>query len=110
LIGQERGEQHQSDHRQRAGEKRTDRGDAERRPTAALLGQGIAVQTGRHGGDLTGDIEQDGSRRTAVHGAIVDARHEDNALDRRQHSGQGQQDGDRRGRPEPRQHPNQRAD
>ena len=86
-----------------------DRRDPERLARAALLGHLVAVDARDDRRGLTGDVQQDRRRRTAVLGAVVDARHHDQAGRRLEAGGQRQQDRDRGGRPEAGQDADQRA-
>ena len=50
---------------------------AQRRPGPALPGHLVAVDAGDHGGGFPRDVHQDGSRRPAVHGPVVNPRQHD---------------------------------
>ena len=96
-FGQGRGEEGQTENPDGSRHKGSDRGDAQGRARASLLGHLVAVDTGDDGGRLAGDVHQDGSGRSSVHCAVVNARHHDDrgyrGADLIAH---GQQQGDRR--------------
>src|SRR4051812_9774869 len=81
-FGERRRNQHQADYAYGAGDERRDRRDAKRGPGAALAGHGVAVEAGDHRGGFAGDVQQDRGRRTAVLGAVVDAREHDHRAGR----------------------------
>ena len=102
--------QHQCHQRKRAGDERAERGDAERRAGAALLGHLVAVDTGDDGRGLAGNVDQDRGGRAAIHRAVVDPGHHDDAGFRRSRQRDRQQQRHRRDRADAGQHADQRAD
>ena len=96
--------------RDRAGEERADRRDAERHAGAALLGHLVAVERGDDGGRLARNVDQDGRRRAAILRAVIDAREHDERAGRVEAEGDRQQHRDGGDRPDARQHADQRAD
>ena len=103
-IGQQRREHHDADHRQRAADERADRDDGQRGAGAALLGELIAVDRGDHGSGLAGNVEQDRGGRAAIHRAVEDAGHHDQAGGRIEREGQRQDQRHAGDRAEARQH------
>ena len=78
-LGQQRGKHHHADDRERAADKGADRDDGQRRAGAAFLGELVAVDRGDDGSGLAGDVEQDRGGRAAIHRAVEDAGHHDQA-------------------------------
>ena len=76
-FGQRRGEEGQADHGNRAGDERSDGGDAQGRARAPFLGHLVAVDAGDDGGRLAGEVQQNGGGRAPVHGAVENPRHHD---------------------------------
>ena len=76
-FGERRGEEGQTDDGDRAGDKRSDRGDPQGRTRTPFLGHLIAVDAGDDGSRLAGEVQEDGGGRSPVHCAVVDARHHD---------------------------------
>jgi hypothetical protein len=109
-LGQRRAERGDDDGGNAAGEEGAERRRAERDAGAALLGHLVAVQRGDDRGRLAGDVHQDGRRRAAVLGAVIDAGEHDQRAHRIEPEGDRQQDGDGRDRADARQHADQRAD
>ncbi len=65
-------------HAQRPGDEGADRRYPQRRAGPAVLAHLVAVEAGHDGGGLARQVHQDGGRRTAVHGPVVDAgKHDD---------------------------------
>ena len=97
-------------HRDAAGEERAERGDAQRRPGAALARHRVAVDADHHRGRLARHVQHDRGGRAGVVRAVIDAGQHDQRGDRRQLEGERQQHGDGGDRPEARQHADQRAE
>ena len=77
-FGQRRGNQHETDDRYRSGDERPKGGNAQRRTGPALSGHLIPVQAGDHRGRFPRDVDQDGGRRSSIHGAVIDpGKHDD---------------------------------
>ncbi len=109
ICGQRRGGEADDEGGDDAREQGDERGDRQRRPGAALLRHGVAVERRHHGGGLARHVDEDCRRRAAVLGAVEDARQHDQARDRLQIERQGKHQRDRRDRTDSRQHPDQRA-
>src|SRR5262249_46831617 len=75
--------------------------DSKRWTGAALTGHLVAVETGDDGGCLAGDIQQNGSRRAAVHSPIANARKHDDGGNRIELERSWQKQSDRRGGADP---------
>ena len=90
------------------GHERRDCSNPQRRPGSPLLRHLVAVDCRRHRRCLAGNVDDDGGRRPAVHGAVVDGRHHDDRRRRRQHRAERQQDRDSRCRTDAWQHADER--
>ena len=109
-TGQEWRQERQGHDTQRSGDERPERRDPQCRAGPSLARHGVTVQTGDDGGRLARDVHEDGRRRAAVHGAVVDARQHDDGRDRGRRERGRQQQRDRRRRPEPGEDADQGAD
>ena len=73
-------QKHDAERRNRAGDERADGSGGERRPAAAGLGHLVAFERRRQGRALARRVDQNRSRRAAVHAAVVDAgKHDERA-------------------------------
>ena len=113
-LGEQGRKHHDADHGERAADEGADGDDGQRRAGAAFLGELIAVDRGDDGGGLAGDVEQDRRGRAAIHRAVEDAGHHDQARGRVEREGQRQDQRDAGDRAEAGQHadrgPCERAD
>ncbi len=76
--GQRGRQEHQAEDAQRPGDEGADRRYPQRRAGPAVLAHLVAVEAGHDGGGLARQVHQDGGRRTAVHGPVVNAgKHDD---------------------------------
>ena len=103
-LGKIGGEHHNADHGEGAADERADRDDGQRRAGAALFGELVAVDRGDDGSGLAGDVEQDRGGRAAIHRAVEDAGHHDQARGRVERESQRQDQRDAGDRAEARQH------
>ena len=101
------GDQHRGD---RPREERPERGDRECGARLSLARHLVAVEAGDHRRRFARHVEQDGRRRPAVLGAVVDAGEHDERGHRLQRVGRGQQHRDGRDGPDAGQHADQRAE
>ena len=109
-LGQGRSKQGQHQCADRAGEKRTQRGDCERRTRASLSRHRITVETSDDRRRFAGKIDQNCRRRAAVLRAVVDARQHDQGRDRGQRISCRQEHGDGRDRADAGKHAYERAE
>ena len=109
-LDDDRREQRQAERADRAGDEGADGGRRERRRPSTPLGHEVALDGGDDRGALTGGVEQDRGRRPAVHAAVVDAGEHDEGLRRLERVGDGEQQRDRHGRADARQHADGRAE
>ena len=93
-----------------AGEERAERRGGERRPRPALARHLVAVDGGHRRGGFARQVDQDRRGRAAVLRAVVDAGQHDQRRHRLEAEGDRQQHRDGRGRPDARQHADQRAE
>ena len=91
-------------HADGAGDEGGDGGNAERRAGASLLRHLVAVEAGDHRGRFSRHVEQDRRRRTAVLGAVINAREHDDRAGGIHLEGQRQQHRNGRRRSQSRQH------
>ena len=94
-FGERRREQDKTEDTDGAGDERTKRGYPKRGARPALTGHLITVEAGDDGRCLTGDIQQDGGGRAAIHGAIANSGEHNNSGDwiERESGRQEQSDG-----------------
>ena len=109
-VGQQRREEGEADQAERSRDKGGDGADGKRRAGLPLLGHLVAVDGGRHGGRLPGDVDDDRGRRPPVHGAVIDGGHHDDRRRRGKHRGQGKEDRDPGGGTDAGEHADQRPD
>ena len=108
--GQRRRGERQDEGGDGAGEERAERGGGERRAGLALARHLVAVDGGDGGGELAGQVDQDGGGRAAVLRAVVDAGEHDERGHRLEGEGDRQEHGDGRGRADAGQHADERAE
>lgn len=92
-LRQRRRYEHQADDGNRSGDKGTEGSHAEGRSRSSLQCHLMAVETGDHCGRLSRDIDQDRSRRSSVHGPVVNPGQHDDRRNRRDVKGAGQKEG-----------------
>ena len=109
-FGKRRGEIGHHQRRDAAGDERADRGDAERRPGAALARHLVAVERGDDRRRFTRDVDQDRRGRAAVLRAVIDAGQHDQRRRRTEVERERQQHRHRRHRTDAGQHADQRAE
>ena len=92
--GNQQGRQeHQTEDTEDSGDERTDGGNPQSGAGLAFPGHLVAVEAGHHRGRLTGNVDQDGSGRSAVHGPVIDGGNDDNRGRRVHAVGHGQKKG-----------------
>ena len=94
-LGQRRRQQHQREGAGDAAEGRRHDRDLKREAALALLRHRIAVEGRRDGRRRAGNAQQNGGDRAAIHGAVVDARHQAEGDERLQPEGEGHQNRNR---------------
>jgi hypothetical protein len=109
-LGQRRRQYRDQQRRDATRQEGAERRRGQRRPRAPLLRHLVAVERRDDRGGLARQVDQDRGGRAAILRAVEDARHHDHCGDRRQGEGDWQQQRDGRGRPDARQHADQRAE
>jgi hypothetical protein len=108
-IGDYRPQYSDGERPEHAGEVGADGGDGERLTRAPLFRHGKSILGGDDGSDLARDVHQDRGGGAAVHGAVVDAGHDDDGAVSRQVERHRQEDRHGRGGAEARQDADERA-
>src|SRR4030043_395789 len=70
---QRRSQQHQAKNGEGAGNKRTESGDAKRRACAALSSHLVTVKAGDSRRRFSGYVDQNGCRRSSIHGSVINS-------------------------------------
>ena len=109
-LGQRRGQEHQPEDGQGSGNKRAKSGNAQGRARSSLAGHLVAVQTGDDGCRFSGNIDQDRSRRPAIHGPVINSGQHDDGGFGSGFESRGKEQGHGPHGPDARQYPDEGSD